>query len=176
MTLTLKDLLKLKEAQKQFKTGVRVSPPVQTNLLQFEANRLKNVAHAEGLGKKNGAKSPTESHLQQRGVEWARYKMKRFGYPPEMLYAVPNGVNVSEQHRGRLVREGMMAGWPDLNLDIPSNGYHGLRIEVKRPGGRLSDKQRYMARLIGRQGYMWTTVYSDQEIVDAVSQYLGLSY
>jgi hypothetical protein len=55
---------------------------------------------------------------------------------PELrwLHAVPNGGKRSPKTAARLKAEGVRRGVPDVLLDVPRAGYHGLRIELKRPG------------------------------------------
>lgn len=167
MTLTVdqyKEILARKRRQKR-------SP--QIDLLEEEAKRQSRQARRSGFVK---AAELSESQIQQQGVAIARNRLKRYGVPAELLYAVPNGANVTETHRMRLVSEGLMPGWPDLNLDWPSGDYHGLRIEVKKPGGRLGERQKMISRSIGQAGYAWTVAWSIDEIVDKVISYVTRGY
>ncbi len=77
-----------------------------------------------------------EHGLQARCVRWFR-----LAYPQLMLQATPNAGKRTKAERGRLLAEGMIAGWPDLFLAYPHNGKHGLFIEMKTVNGDPSDNQ-----------------------------------
>lgn len=95
----------------------------------------------------------SQEHQEQVAVfDWAGFATGRW---PELalLYAIPNG---GERHPAvavRLKAEGMKAGVPDLCLPVARGGYHGLYIELKRPAGRLSPKQRHWLLALEREGY-----------------------
>ena len=57
------------------------------------------------------------------------------------LHAVPNGGQRSGSEAGRMKAAGVKPGVPDLDLPIASRGYHSLRLEMKKPGGRVSPDQ-----------------------------------
>jgi hypothetical protein len=97
---------------------------------------------------KSGA--PLEDDEQIALVEWVdRWR----GQVPEleMFAAIPNGGKRTHQvgkdgkrfsiEAARLKRMGVRAGYPDLLLDVAAGGHHGLRIELKAQGGRLSTVQ-----------------------------------
>lgn len=74
-------------------------------------------------------------HLEQAALfEWAALAVGQ--YPElDMLFAVPNGGHRHPAVAARLKAEGVKASIPDIFLDVPRQGYHGLRIELKAPGG-----------------------------------------
>lgn len=141
----------------------------QSGLLQYEAGRQKRRAAVED--------KPTEkeSKIQQRGVAMAREYLKLVGVAMKSLYAVPNGGYALPGGTGaRLVGEGLVGGHPDLNLDVARGPFHGLRIEVKRPGEDLRDDQKdAFVRLIA-EDYKCVICYSAEEIRDVVIDYLGI--
>ncbi len=59
------------------------------------------------------------------------------GLPRDLrfLAAVPNGGGRSAAQAGRLKAQGVRRGYPDLILDVPRAGWHGLRLEFKPTGG-----------------------------------------
>lgn len=67
----------------------------------------------------------------------------------EMMLSTPNGGYRPDSTGGEMTEEGLKTGYPDISIDIPALGFHGLRIELKREeGGSLSEKQRiWLARL-----------------------------
>ena len=95
-------------------------------------------------------------------------------YEPEELYAVPNGGNRDRVTGARLKREGVRAGQPDLNLDIPSAGYHGLRIEMKAGRGRVTAPQQIAIDRLNGRGYLALVCRSAAEAIEAIEDYLGI--
>ena len=72
------------------------------------------------------APSQPEHDLQVACVEWFRYQ-----YQGLLLMSIPNGGWRKKATAAKLKQEGAVAGVPDLLLAHPSNGYHGLWIEMK---------------------------------------------
>jgi hypothetical protein len=69
--------------------------------------------------------------------DWAWLARKR--HPElDMLVAIPNGGLRDKVVAARLRDEGVKAGFPDLMLNVPRGGYHGLFIELKTLKGRAS--------------------------------------
>jgi hypothetical protein len=99
--------------------------------------------------------------------------MQRATFPAlRFLYAVPNGGHRSPKVAVQMVAEGVNRGVPDLQLDVPINGFHGLRIEVKTPTGSLSEDQREWRDYLMRAGYSWHLCRSAQSIIDTTIRYL----
>lgn len=122
--------------------------------------QMQSASVAAATARKSArAKSvPTEWQGQVAVVDWAdRLTISVNGEPKrlgEYLYAVPNGSMLGGDARlraiqvGRLKRAGMRPGVLDLVLDLPRGSFHGLRLEMKRHGGRPSPEQReWLARL-----------------------------
>lgn len=96
-----------------------------------------------------------ESDLQKALITWARTKEKIY---PELkwLHAIPNGGKRDSRTAQLMVAEGVKAGVLDLHLPVARGGYHGLMMELKRPGGKClapsKEQSEYMEFLDG-QGY-----------------------
>jgi hypothetical protein len=69
------------------------------------------------------------------------------------LHAVPNAAKRSGKLGAEMVDEGLESGVPDLFLDEPRGVFHGLRIEMKRKGGRVSDTQELWLKHLMEKGY-----------------------
>lgn len=129
-----------------------------------------------------------ESMHQQTVITWCTMKTK---LDPESLlqwiYAVPNGgYQLGRAAAGRLIGEGLRTGVFDLGLDVARGGYHGLKIEMKRPaklnakgilipssaGEVSSDQQRWYMHY-ERQGYAAHICYGFQEAISVIEEYLG---
>lgn len=115
---------------------------------------------------------PTEHQLQVRVIAWWAKWHGKFGLPEFALYAVPNGGSRHMLEAVNLKKEGVRRGIPDLQLDVPRNGYHGLRIEMKRKGGVVSDEQKQVHQFLKSQGYACIVAWSDEEAIEAVKEYL----
>lgn len=71
---------------------------------------------------------------------------------------------------------GMVKGESDLFLAIPTDDYHGLFIEMKKEGGKLSVIQaEYLAFMRGL-GYQGIVCYSFEEAKAEFEQYLGSTW
>lgn len=58
------------------------------------------------------------------------------------LAAVPNAGKMPAHVGRKMNLEGRRKGYPDLQLLIPHNGYHGLIVEMKRiKGGKIEPEQ-----------------------------------
>lgn len=90
-----------------------------------------------------------------------------------LLYAIPNGGKRDVVTATRLKAEGVTAGVPDLCLPVAREGYHGLYIEMKIPGGRVSPAQRQWLAALEAEGYMTAVCYSWPEAARVIARYLG---
>lgn len=68
---------------------------------------------------------------------------------------------------------GCKAGVADIFCAIPFNGYHGLFIEMKRPGGKQSEKQEEFELLIIEKYYKYKLCFNWEEAIDALEKYLS---
>lgn len=115
----------------------------------------------------------SEGGEQRALVEWARANEKLIP-ELEMLAATMNGVRVTIGQAVKLRAMGLSAGYPDLLLDVPRGRYHGLRIEMKVKGGRLSIEQRLWLSRLNRHGYCTAVCYGFIEARAAILAYLAL--
>ena len=112
-----------------------------------------------------------ESAEQQALFQWAAYNTGRL---PELslLYHVPNGGKRDVITAARLKAEGVKAGIPDLFLPVSRKGFHGLYVEMKAKGGRLSDYQKKWIKELEHQGYLVLVCYGWQEASKEIQEYL----
>lgn len=121
---------------------------------------------------------PTEHQLQCRVVSWWNKWHEQFNLPVFALYAVPNGGSRGDTDKARMVRgvqlkaEGVRPGIPDLQMDVAREQFHGLRIEMKRKGGKVSPEQEDVHRFLEAQGYLCVVCYSDEDAVKVIKAYL----
>ena len=70
-------------------------------------------------------------------------------------------------------REGVRPGVPDLMLPVARCGVHGLFLEMKAGGGRLSALQIRWRDLLTAQGYGVATCFSYEEARQVLIDYLA---
>lgn len=91
-----------------------------------------------------------EAEIQEQLCRWFRYQ-----YPllDDYFFHIPNGQNIGVKAGARLKKQGLKPGVPDLFLAVSCGGYHGLFLELKVKGGRLSEHQKYRIEKLVSQGY-----------------------
>ena len=112
-----------------------------------------------------------ESHEQALVVAHVR----QF-HPDVTIAAVPNGARRTRWERTRAKAEGLLAGYPDLVVDVARGGYFGLRIEMKRRDGkgRESKVQRDVRRRLTVAGYRCIVCDGAVSAIDELEEYLAL--
>lgn len=88
------------------------------------------------------------------------------------MYAVPNGGKRSAFEAARLKGEGVRAGVPDLCLNLPRGGAHGLFVEMKAPGGRESPEQKLVMEELVEEGYCVIVAHDALLAIEAIRAYL----
>lgn len=117
--------------------------------------------------------APTEHQIQAAFVKWVRM-MRTQDTKYRLIYAVPNGAWLAGFAAvGKLKAEGQENGVPDICIDCPCGGYHGARIEFKRPGGRISEEQTYWARILSEAGFLCTVQYTTDGAIEFTKKYLS---
>ena len=95
-----------------------------------------------------------------------------------MLFAVPNGGwrGPHPSTGRRLKQEGVRPGVPDIYLDIARGTWHGLRIELKVKGGRLSPAQGAWLDKYTEYGYRAVCCYGWEAAKEEITSYLNLEW
>lgn len=109
----------------------------------------------------------SENWHQKQLIQW----VKRFPWG-QFLFHIPNETTGG---RGWIVRNSQMGcrnGVPDLMLPIPMHGYHGMFVEMKRPGGRLDVSQRKWLAALNELGYYAVCCKGWEEARDALQRYM----
>jgi hypothetical protein len=98
-------------------------------------------------------------------------------YRPELrwMFAIPNGGYRTKATAGKMAAEGVKAGVWDIYLPRPSNGYHGLFIEMKYGKNKLTELQQEFFEYATQQGYLCKVAYSADEAIEIIDDYLGLN-
>ncbi len=119
--------------------------------------------------RRNVSGAGSESHEQVLVIAHLR------AFHPDVLVAsVPNGGKRGKREAARLKAEGVLPGYPDLLIDEPRGGFHGLRVEMKRTkGGRLSADQRRVIALLRARGYAVATCHGAADAIETIECYLA---
>ena len=110
-----------------------------------------------------------ETDEQRQLIQWARGK--QWG---QFLFHIPNE---SVGGMGWVVRNrqmGMKKGVPDLMLPVPMHGYHGLFIEMKAAGGRLSNEQKCWLKALEAFGYRAVACKGWEAARDELERYMSM--
>lgn len=119
------------------------------------------------------AKAGTEHAHQVALFMWASQNLQ---YYPELkwMYAIPNGGERNVAVAGRLKAEGVKCGVSDICLPVSCMGFHGMYIEMKKPGGRESAEQKEFATFLRAQGYYYECCDHWEKARDSLIAYMSL--
>ncbi len=119
---------------------------------------------------------PSEEEIQATVVAWCRMHAHIYDGVDEIFH-VPNFrhlLGTSGQRAGQvaaLKAAGLVPGIPDLLLDVPMRGYHGLRIELKSRKGRPTQEQKDRIASLNRRGYFALVCVGVDEAIEAIRNY-----
>ena len=97
------------------------------------------------------------------------------GEYPELalLHAIPMGGKRPISVAKRMKAAGAKKGLLDMCLPVPRGQYHGLYLELKVKGGRLSKEQKWWIEKLREQGYAVHVCYGCIEAWGVIMEYLG---
>lgn len=115
----------------------------------------------------------TEHEIQSGYFEWVRHMCSQNSLY-ENIFAIPNGAHLANGGRGfkRLWDEGFGVGVPDIFVAIPASGWHGLFIESKSVGGKLSHPQEEWFKRLTAAGFCCRVGNDIHELVKITTDYL----
>ena len=120
---------------------------------------------------------PLEASEQAALFQWAT-AMSRQESRLRWLFAIPNGTAaISPAEAVKAKRTGRKKGVPDVFLPVPSRGYHGLFIELKRLNGQLSDlsdEQALWIQALTEQGYKTAVCFGWIDAAQTIKSYLRI--
>jgi hypothetical protein len=111
----------------------------------------------------------SESALQQKCVMWFKNTFRPIR---KLLYMNHNSGRKSMMSATTDVGLGLTKGIPDLFLAIPNDLWHGLYIEMKAIGGKVSPDQTEVMELLSNQGYKCAVIDSFQSFQELILNYL----
>ena len=140
------------------------------------ARRKDGAAQAYALTKRKRAHP--EHDQQVSLVNWIRENTAK--YPAlRTAHAVPNGGFRTKRTAALMKAEGALSGIPDLFVPLPrwwpdGSVSHGLYIEMKAKGGRLSTEQKEIIPLLREAGYTVHVCFSAEEAKHVIADYLEI--
>lgn len=102
---------------------------------------------------------------------WETLRLQ-YALPSYALFHIPNGGGRGSIEAANLKRSGVRPGVEDYLLTVARGKWHGLFIELKVQGGRISPEQEEMAGFHFAQGYQSFVCWSYQEAIDQLIEYL----
>lgn len=114
-----------------------------------------------------------ESQEQNLVVSWARAHEKTT-HGLSLLHSVPNGGFRNKREAARLQGEGALAGVPDLHLPVARRGFHGLYIEMKTAGGRVTKEQDRFLQAVANEEYLAVVAIGGDPAIYLLRWYLRM--
>jgi hypothetical protein len=148
------------------------SAGVGTATPQKAANRPVQLDLLDGRRKRRNPVVRTSEHVEQVTLmRWAALHERR--WPAlRLLHAVPNGGHRFKAVAVAMKAEGVKRGVPDLDLPVARGPWHGLRIELKAKGGRLTREQATWIKLFRAAGYRAEVCTGWEAARDLILEYL----
>ena len=105
-------------------------------------------------------------------MQWCELQSRKY---PELslMFAIPNGGQRSITTAGKLKKEGVKAGIPDLHLPVARGEYHSLFIEMKAGKNKATKLQVAMMEALEKVGNKCVVCYGAKEAIEATLEYLG---
>ena len=93
---------------------------------------------------------------------------------PRLLYcASAGGVRTSLAEARRMKATGYKKGFPDLFFYEPRQGFNGLAIELKKPGGSPTPHQKQWKADLEARGYKAVIAKGRQACLDEIKSYFA---
>lgn len=115
----------------------------------------------------------TTEHIEQSRFFAVLRRMEPLYPQVRGAFAIPNGFLDTKSKRIRATREGVLSGVPDVFIPWPTGGFHGLFLEFKKPGGRVTQAQEEYLNLMRSRGYKAQVVFGLREALEALKEYLN---
>ena len=115
-----------------------------------------------------------EAYEQQVIFQWAFLNRNRHPELKWQFFAVPNGGSRHKLEAANLKKQGVKAGVSDMLLLVSRGGYHGVALELKKPGGKKpSANQLNFLASMKKHGYYSKTAYGAEEAIKTIELYLN---
>ena len=111
-----------------------------------------------------------EDSIQIACVKWFSLQYPKLAL---CLHHSPNGGKRNVREAARFKEMGTRPGFPDLFLMYPSNGFHGLFVEMKSPKGVQQHSQKRWQKMAEALGYKYALCRSLEEFRALILSYLS---
>jgi len=91
-----------------------------------------------------------------------------------MIFAVPNGGKRTPMEAVKLKASGVLAGVSDIIVLLARGSYHGMCLEMKKDGGRLSPDQSLFLSSAKKHGYAAVVAVGHAEAIRVFNNYIAL--
>ncbi len=125
---------------------------------------------------------PKRRKIDREGVEQKGLMLWLRGWNREVwehTFHVPNGGSRHKLEAANLKAQGVKAGVPDIFIEIPRGGFHGLRIELKATpphDAKVTDSQSEWGDRLSKQGYRAVVCRGIEAAKAEIKAYLSLEY
>ena len=102
------------------------------------------------------------------------YDWIRFNKLDDITFHIGNERSVSPQSGAIFKRKGIKPGVSDYFIGKAKLGYHGLWIELKVKGGKVSEAQKEFLQTVNANGYLGVVRWSADEAIETIKTYLGI--
>lgn len=112
----------------------------------------------------------SESQIQKAYFSWVR--MKALQDPRyEMIIKVPNETRGNFCWLRKMLAEGLAKGFPDILCLHPVEPFHGMALEFKKKGGKVSKEQERWLRKLSEAGWLAQVVYNVEMAISITESY-----
>ena len=114
-----------------------------------------------------------EDIIQIQLIQWCELQKCKWPMLADMHHS-PNGGKRNVREAAKFKKMGTRAGFPDLQLLYPKGEYHGLFIELKAPGGKVSESQKEWIEKLNARGYYAKVCVGFEEAKNTILEYINL--
>lgn len=95
---------------------------------------------------------------------------------PELafIFAVPNAAKRSPQLGMWMVKEGLVAGVPDIIIPMARRGYHGAFLETKFGNNKMSPAQIKFRDFLSKENYFVLACYDERKLTTITEWFLSV--
>ena len=116
-----------------------------------------------------------EDHEHRLVMQWARMMTWGDGKLSDVMHHSPNGGKRSPREGAKFKEMGTQAGFPDFQIYVPRQGFHGLFVELKAQKGVVSPLQKIVLARLAANGYQTAVCYGFDEAKRVISAYMGFN-
>lgn len=113
----------------------------------------------------------TEDDIQRQLMAWLR---RDYPNHADWMHHSPNGGQRSAATGARLKAAGTRRGFPDLCWYIRRGEFSGLAIELKAPGGRVTNEQTHWLDHLASEGWVTALCFSLKAAQDTIDAYFSM--